>query len=79
MKFMCFFLPALPATDAERMIDAGRALAETNSDIRRQMDTLNEAGTPEWFVWQGDQGLLPIEEVKRNISKVGEEILPHCI
>ena len=71
-------LPVSECT-AERMIDAGWALAGTNSDIRRQMDALIEAGNPEWFVWQGDQGLLPIEEVKRNIRKIGEEILPHYI
>ena len=61
------------------MIDAGWALAGSNYDIRKQMDALVEAGNPEWFVWQGDQGLLPLDEVKRNIRKIGEEILPHYI
>lgn len=64
---------------AQRMIDAGWALAGTTSDIRRQMDKLIEAGNPEWLVWQGDQGLLPLEEVKRNIRKIGEEVLPHYL
>jgi len=71
----------LPVSECttDRMIDAGWALAGSNYDIRKQMDALVEAGNPEWFVWQGDQGLLPLEEVKRNIRKIGEEILPHYI
>jgi len=31
---------------------------------------------PEWFVLQGDQGLLPLEEVKRQIITIGKELLP---
>ena len=69
-------MPAAEATP-ERMIGSNFALAGTTSDIRRAMDQLIEAGNPEWFIWQGDQGLLPIEEVKRSIRKVGEEVLPH--
>jgi alkanesulfonate monooxygenase SsuD/methylene tetrahydromethanopterin reductase-like flavin-dependent oxidoreductase (luciferase family) len=69
----------LPVSEAtpERMIDSNFALAGTTSDIRRGMDKLVEAGNPEWFIWQGDQGLLPIEEIKRTIRKVGQEVLPH--
>ena len=59
------------------MIDSNFAMAGSTSDIRRAMDKLVEAGNPEWFIWQGDQGLLPIEEIKRAVRKVGEEVLPH--
>ncbi len=31
---------------------------------------------PEWFVWQGDQGFLPKEEVKRQIETFGREVMP---
>ena len=56
----------------------GKALRQLEDDaIRRGMDKLLEAGNPEWFIWQGDQGLIPIEEIKRTIRKVGEEVLPH--
>jgi len=34
-------------------------------DVRRSMDAMVENVHPEWFVWQGDQGLLPKDEVKR--------------
>ena len=61
----------------ERMIDGNFALAGTVSDIRRKMDKLVEVANPEWFIWQGDQGILPLAEVKRAVQKVGEEVLPH--
>ncbi|NNL86388.1 MAG: LLM class flavin-dependent oxidoreductase [Myxococcales bacterium] len=71
----------LPPSEAtpDRMIDSNFALAGSTDDIRRGMDRLIEAGNPEWFIWQGDQGLLPIEEVKRMVEKVGKEVLPHYI
>ena len=69
----------MPASEAtpERMINSNFALAGTTSDIRRSMDQLVDAGNPEWFIWQGDQGLIPIDELKKTIRKVGEEVLPH--
>ncbi len=63
----------------ERLIDANFALAGSTDDIRRSMDKLIEAGNPEWFIWQGDQGLLPFDEVKRMVEKVGKEVLPHYV
>ena len=59
------------------MIDSNFALAGTPDDIRRGLDKLIEAGNPEWFIWQGDQGLLPFDELKAMIEKVGKEVLPH--
>jgi hypothetical protein len=43
----------------------------------RGMDTLVEAGNPEYFAWLSDQGMLPLEEVKRQLRIFGEQILPH--
>lgn len=31
---------------------------------------------PDWFVWQGDQGLLPLDIVKRQIETFGKELIP---
>ena len=31
---------------------------------------------PEWFVWQGDQGLLPKDDVKRQLELFGNKVLP---
>ncbi len=41
------------------------------------MDLLVDAANPEWFIWQGDQGYLPLEDVRRMLERFGEEILPH--
>jgi hypothetical protein len=27
-------------------------------------------------VWQGDQGLLPLDEIKRQLETFGKEIIP---
>ncbi len=40
------------------------------------MDALVENVNPEWFILQGDQGHLPLEEVKRQIIAIGKEVLP---
>jgi alkanesulfonate monooxygenase SsuD/methylene tetrahydromethanopterin reductase-like flavin-dependent oxidoreductase (luciferase family) len=71
----------LPVSECttERMIDSNFAIAGSPDDIRRGIDKLIEAGNPEWFIWQGDQGLLPIEQLKAMIKKVGKEVLPHYI
>ena len=45
------------------------------SDVRKGMDALVEAGNPEYFAWLSDQGMLPIEEVKRQLRIFGEQIL----
>ena len=40
------------------------------------MDAMAENINPEWFVWQGDQGLLPVDEIKRQVTSFGKEVLP---
>jgi len=45
--------------------------------VRREMDLLVEAGNPEWFIWQGDQGYLPLDEVRRQLERFGKEVMPH--
>lgn len=61
----------------DRLQKAKWALIGSSDDIRRGIDEVVEAANPEWFIWQGDQGLLPIEEVKRMVEKIGKEVLPH--
>lgn len=45
-------------------------------EVRRSMDAMVENVHPEWLVWQGDQGFLPVEEVKRQIETYGKHLLP---
>ena len=62
-----------------RLEKAHFALVGTTSDIRREMDLLVETANPEWFIWQSDQGYLPLEQVKRMRQRFGKEILPHYV
>ncbi len=48
----------------------------TPSDIIRSMDEVVENVHPDWFVWQADQGFLPIDKVKRQLEIFGKEIVP---
>jgi alkanesulfonate monooxygenase SsuD/methylene tetrahydromethanopterin reductase-like flavin-dependent oxidoreductase (luciferase family) len=68
----------LPASEVtmERLERVKFAYAGTVDDVRREMDALVENVHPEWFVWQGDQGLLPIAEVKRQVETFGKEMVP---
>jgi len=58
VKYGKKMLPNEEATVA-RMERADFAYLGTVEDVRRRMDALVENAHPEWFVWQGDQGLLP--------------------
>jgi alkanesulfonate monooxygenase SsuD/methylene tetrahydromethanopterin reductase-like flavin-dependent oxidoreductase (luciferase family) len=51
------------------------ALSGTVDDVRREFDGMIENANPEWFVWQGDQGLLPLDVVKQQIRTFGKEIV----
>ncbi len=68
----------LPASEItiERMERIDFAYAGTVDDVRRGIDALVENVHPEWFVWQGDQGLLPLAEVRRQLEIFGKEIIP---
>ncbi|MBV8771969.1 MAG: LLM class flavin-dependent oxidoreductase [Deltaproteobacteria bacterium] len=68
-------LPASEITTA-RMERIDFAYVGTVADVRRGIDGVVENVHPEWFVWQGDQGLLPLDEVKRQIETFGKEIIP---
>lgn len=60
----------------ERFERSGFAYTGTVDDVRRDFDAMAENVHPEWFVWQGDQGFLPIDEVKRQVEIFGKELLP---
>jgi len=68
----------LPAEECNiaRMERADFAYVGTVDQVRQSMDAMVENAHPEWFVWQGDQGFLPKDEVKRQIETFGKELLP---
>ena len=68
-------LPASEVT-AERIQRVKFAYLGTVDDVQRGLDELVEKANPEWFVWQGDQGFLPKDEVKRQIELFGKKLLP---
>jgi alkanesulfonate monooxygenase SsuD/methylene tetrahydromethanopterin reductase-like flavin-dependent oxidoreductase (luciferase family) len=61
----------------ERFEKAHMAYTGNADDIRREMDLLVETCNPEWFIWNSDQGYLPLDDVKRMVERFGKEIIPH--
>jgi alkanesulfonate monooxygenase SsuD/methylene tetrahydromethanopterin reductase-like flavin-dependent oxidoreductase (luciferase family) len=61
----------------DRLDRCGYLYAGTVSDVRRSMDELVEQANPEYFNVGGDQGFLPLDEVKNQIRTFGEQIIPH--
>ena len=61
----------------ERMKRAHYVYSGSVADVRKGMDALVEAANPEYFAWLSDQGMLPLEVVKKQLRKFGEEIMPH--
>ena len=67
------------ACTIERLEQTHFALVGTSDDVRRGMDLMIEAGNPEWFIWQGDQGYMPIDDVKRMLERFAEDVMPHYV
>jgi alkanesulfonate monooxygenase SsuD/methylene tetrahydromethanopterin reductase-like flavin-dependent oxidoreductase (luciferase family) len=59
----------------ERLARVKFAYAGTVGDVRGEFEAMVENAHPEWFVWQGDQGLLPLETVKNQIRTFGRELI----
>ena len=71
----------LPKSEAtmERFERKHFILSGNADDIRREMDLLVEAANPEWFIWQSDQGYLPLDDMKRMLERFGTEVVPHYV
>jgi alkanesulfonate monooxygenase SsuD/methylene tetrahydromethanopterin reductase-like flavin-dependent oxidoreductase (luciferase family) len=61
------FYPNIP-TSVEPVMKAGIAFVGTPDDVRRQLDTVQSRLNPEYFLVFCDQGLLPLDEVKRQVE-----------
>jgi hypothetical protein len=40
------------------------------------MDMLAEAANPEYCTWLSDQGMLPLDVVKKQLRTFGQQVLP---
>jgi len=65
------FYPNIP-TSVEPMMQAGVAFVGTPEDVRRQLAAVRSQLNPEYFLVFCDQGLLPIDEVRRQVEMFAE-------
>jgi alkanesulfonate monooxygenase SsuD/methylene tetrahydromethanopterin reductase-like flavin-dependent oxidoreductase (luciferase family) len=72
---------ALPVSEVrmERFERAHFTLVGNADDVKREMDLLVETANPEWFIWQSDQGYLPVDDIKRMLERFGREVMPHYL
>ena len=61
----------------DRMDRAHYLFMGSESDVRRKMDALMEAANPEYFCWNFDQGMIPMDVMKDQLRTFGEKIMPH--
>jgi alkanesulfonate monooxygenase SsuD/methylene tetrahydromethanopterin reductase-like flavin-dependent oxidoreductase (luciferase family) len=64
----------------ERFVNVKYGLAGTVDQIKRQIEDVAKIhegdGELEWFSWFFDQGLMPIDEARRQIELFAEHIIP---
>ena len=68
-----------PEAVYQRMVDHEYALCGTPDDIKRKMESLARChgeGELEWFSWLTPQGLMPWDDLQRQLEIFGEEIMP---
>lgn len=62
------FYPNIPKT-IEPVVEAGIAFVGTREDVRRKLAEVRERLNPEYFLVFCDQGLLPLDDVKRQLEQ----------
>jgi hypothetical protein len=60
----------------ERIVEAKYELLGTVDDVKRELDELRENANPEWFGWYFDQGILPLDEAKRQLELFANKVMP---
>ena len=71
----------LPDVEAvyQRMVDHQFALCGTPDDIKRQMESLARChgeGELAWFSWLTPQGLMPFDDLQRQMEIFAEKVMP---
>lgn len=69
---------ALPPSEwtYDRLLRNNYAIAGTPDEVKRQVEELVENVPLEWFGWYFDQGLMPLDEAKRQLELFGEHVIP---
>ena len=57
------------------MVDSGFLNVGTVDDVKRRLAAIRDCGT-EWFFWYIEQGVMPWDEVQRQIDLFETHILP---
>ncbi len=59
-----------------RMVEARFAIVGTVDQVKRQIAELREEINPDWFGWYLDQGLMPEDQLRRQLDLFTQKVLP---
>lgn len=62
--------------DYQRLVDSRYALYGTVDDVKRELDALRRNVDIDWFAWFFDQGMMPLDEAKRQIERFATQVMP---
>jgi hypothetical protein len=57
------------------MVESSFAICGTVDAVKRQIDQLRVNANPEWFGWYLDQGLMPRDQIRRQIDLFATKIM----
>lgn len=60
----------------ERMVEARFAIVGTVDQVKRQIAELREEVNPDWFGWYLDQGLMPEDQLRRQLDLFTQKVMP---
>tara|TARA_R110002096_G_scaffold53317_4_gene138613 strand:+ start:472 stop:1686 length:1215 start_codon:yes stop_codon:yes gene_type:complete len=60
----------------ERMVEARFAIVGTIDEVKRQIAELCDDVNPQWFGWYLDQGLMDPVQLRRQLDRFANEIIP---
>ncbi len=69
---------AVPLT-AQRAYEQHFLIAGSPDDVKRRIETVQEACNPEYLVIWIDQGFIPLDDVKRTIELFSEKVMPSFV
>ena len=72
------WLTGSPPGTPTRLVEHEYALVGTVDDVKRKMESLSRChadGELEWFTWQFDQGLMPLDEALRQLEIFATKVM----
>lgn len=74
-NFHCKVDKNIPPT-VEPLLEHKMMVTGNVDDVRRRLAEIQETLNPEYMLWLGDQGYLPVDEMKRELELFATKVMP---